>query len=63
MPIRQDKAVAIDPLRVCRIVLHHLVVQQVDDRRAAKRRAGMTGISFLNGIDGEKAEGVDGKLV
>jgi hypothetical protein len=61
--IRQDEAVTVDPLRIRRIVLHQLVVEQVGDRRAAKRGAGMAGLRLFNGVNGEKPEGVDGKLI
>ncbi len=61
--VGQDEAVAVDPLGVGGIVLHELVVEQVGDGGAAERRAGVTGVGFLNGVDGEKSEGVDGELV
>ncbi len=61
--VRQDEAVAVDPLGVRGIVLHQLVVQQIGDGGAAEGRAGVAGLGFFNSIDGEEAEGVDGKLI
>src|SRR5271154_1922806 len=61
--VRQDETVPVDPLRVRWVMLHQLVIEQVSDRRATKRSAGMTGLSLFNGVNGEKSEGVDGKLV
>ena len=50
MSVRQHKAVAIGPLEVRRIVLHQLVIQQVGNRRAAQRSAGMAAIGLLNRV-------------
>ncbi len=61
--VGEDEAVAVDPLGVGGIVLHELVVEQVGDGCAAEGRAGVAGVGLLNGVDGEEAEGVDGKLV
>jgi len=61
--VREDEAVAVDPLGIGRIVLHKLVVQQIGNGGAAERRAGVAGLGFFNSVDGEEAEGVDRKLV
>src|SRR5260370_18735700 len=61
--VRQHEAVAVDPLRIRWIVLHDLVIQQVSDRRATKRGAGMARLSLFNGVNSKKAECVDGKLI
>ena len=61
--VREDEAIAVDPLGVGGIVLHELVVEQIGDGGAAEGCAGVAGVGFFNGVDGEEAEGVDGKLV
>ena len=63
VPIREHEPVPVDPLRIRRIVLHQLVVEQISDRSASKRSAGMARLRLLHGIDSEKAECVDGDLV
>jgi len=44
-------------------VLHELVVKKVGDGGAGERGTGVAGVGLLNGVNGEKAERVDGKLV
>ena len=63
MPIRQHKAVPIDPLRVARIVFHQLMKQQIHNRRAAQRSARVPRLGLLDLIDGQKAEGINGYLI
>src|SRR5271168_2757733 len=63
MPVRQNESVPIDPLRVRRIMLHQLVVQQVSDRSIAERSPRVTGVRLLNRIDRKKTQCVDGELV
>ena len=59
MPVRQHKAVAIRPLRVRRIVLHQLVKQQIGNRRAAQRGAGMAAFGLLHRIHGKQPQRID----
>src|SRR5271157_1639593 len=47
--VGQDEAVAVDPLRVRRIVLHELVVEEVGDGSAAQGCARVTRLSLFDG--------------
>ena len=49
--VREDKAVAIDPIGVLGIESHELVEEDVGHRGHAHRGAGMAGICFEGGID------------
>ena len=62
VPGREDEAVAVGPLRVRRVVVHHLAVEEVRDRRERHRRAGMAGVRLLHRIHRQRADGVDGQL-
>ena len=58
VPVRFDKAVAVEPERVLRIELEMLGEQRRGDVGRTKRRAGMALASVLDRIHGEKADGV-----
>ena len=58
MTIGKYKPVAIHPLRIFRIVLQVVTPQHLGNIGHAHRRAGMSGIGFLDGVHGEGADGV-----
>ena len=59
VPRREHEAVAIEPVRIFRIVLQELRPQRVSHGGGAHRHAGMAGVGILHGIGGQKADGVD----
>ena len=63
VPGREHEAVAVEPVRVGRVVLHHPRVQQVRQRGEGHRRAGMAGLGLLDGVHRERADRVDRELV
>ena len=56
--VGENKAVAIVPLRVFRIVLKEIVPQHLCDIGHAHRRAGVAGVGFLDCIHTQGADGV-----
>ena len=58
----EDEAVAVGPVRIRGVVVHHLRVEQVGDRRERHRRAGMAGVRLLHGVHRQSADGVDRAL-
>jgi hypothetical protein len=44
-------------------VLHDFVEKQISDGRTGEGCSGMAGLRFFNGVNGEDAEGVNGKLI
>ncbi len=58
MSIRQHEAVAVDPVRIGRIMTIVLTPQCDGDFRHSHRHAGMSGIGFLNGIHCQHANRV-----
>ena len=60
---REDEAVAADPGGVAGVATHHLLEEQVGDRREAHRGAGVTVAGGLDRVGGEDARRVDGLLV
>ena len=58
----EDEAVAVGPLRVRRVVVHHLRVEEVRERRERHRRARMAGVRLLHRVHRERADGVDREL-
>jgi hypothetical protein len=50
---RQDEAVAVDPGGVGGVVLHFGAVEVGGQLRGSHGEAGMAGIGFLDGIDGQ----------
>ena len=62
-PAREDETVAVRPVRVRRVVVHHLGVEEVRERRERHGGAGMPGVRLLDGIHRERADGVDRQLL
>ncbi len=63
VPRGQHEAVAAGPVRIRRVVPHHLLEQQVRRRREAHRRTGMSVADLLDRIHREHPYGVDRALV
>ena len=61
--VGQHEAVAIGPDWVLRIEAQDLVPNRVDQRRQRHRRAGMTGVRLLDGVDRQRADRIDRELV
>ena len=59
MAVREHETVAVDPRRVLRVVLHHLLPEQVGDRRAAHRGARVARVGLLHHVGAEHAHKVD----
>ena len=59
---REDEAVAVGPLRVCRVVLHILAPYGISGGRGAHGHSGVAGVGLLNGLGGENANGIDDHL-
>ena len=62
VPGREDEAVAVRPLRIRRVVLQHLPVEQVRERCERHRGARVAGVRLLDRIHGERPDRVDRKL-
>ena len=60
VPAGQHEAVAARPVGVGGVVPHHLLEQQVRDRRQTHRRARVAVADLLHGVGGEHPDGVDG---
>src|ERR1017187_9897042 len=63
VPRRQNEPVSVGPVRVAGIVLQVLLPQHVGHRGRAEGKARMTGGGFLDGVDRERADGIDAELV
>ena len=63
VPGRQHEPVAAGPVRVRRVVPQVARPQDVRHRRRAHRQAGMARLRLLDGVDRERADGVDPELV
>jgi hypothetical protein len=59
----EHETVAIRPVRVLRIVLHHPRPQDIAGRGQAHGGARVAGVGFLHRIHGQGADGVDAKIV
>src|SRR5690606_5098001 len=59
----QHETVASDPVRIGRVVAHHLLEEGVGSGREAHRRTRMAVANLLYGIGGQDAGGVHGPLV
>ena len=57
----QHEAVAVEPVRVRGVVLHHPRVEQVGERCEGHRRARVTGVGLLHGIHRERPDRVDAR--
>ena len=58
----EDEAVAVRPLRIRRVVVHHVRVEEVRERRERHRRARMARVRLLHRVHRERPDGVDRKL-
>ena len=59
VPAGQHETVAAGPVRLGRIVSHHLLVEQVRRRGQADRRTRVPVAHLLHGVGGEQPDGVD----
>jgi hypothetical protein len=59
----QHEPVTVGPLRIARVVAHHVRVEQVRDRRHRHWHAGMAAIRLLDGVDRERPDRVDAEAV
>ncbi len=60
---REHEAVAVEPVRVGRVVLHDARVEQIRERGERHGRAGMPRLRLLHGVHRQGADRVDGELV
>lgn len=58
----QNETVPIEPVRVFGVILHDLIVKNMTHWRTAHRQTRVPGISFLNRINGQESDRVDGLL-
>jgi len=58
VPVRQDKPIAVWPDRILWIEVHDPIPERVDERRQSHRRAGMTRLGLLDGVDGKRPDGM-----
>jgi hypothetical protein len=63
MAIRQYKAIAVGPCRICRIMVQVTAPEYGSDFRQTHRRAGMTGLCILHGIHCQRAQGGSDRLI
>ena len=59
MAVGEHEPIAVGPDRILRVEVHDAVPDRVDQRRQRHRRAGMPGFRLLDGVDRERADGVD----
>ena len=59
MPGREDEPVPAGPVRVGRVVPHHVAVEEIRERRECHCRAGVAGIRLLHGVHRERPNRVD----
>jgi hypothetical protein len=55
----EDKAVAVEPVRVLGVVPHDLVVEDVAHGRASHGEPRVAGVGLLDGVDGQEPDRVD----
>ena len=60
---REDKAIAIDPSGIRRVIAQHTLPQGIRGRSRIHRRARMAGLRLLHSIHDQHSNGVDRKLV
>src|SRR5438270_10714597 len=60
---REDEPVAVGPVRVRRVVIHDLRVEEVGERRERHGCPGVPGVRLLDGVHGERPDRVDRKLL
>ena len=63
VPRREHKTIAIDPLRIARIVLEQSCPQRIRHWRGTEWHARMPAVGFLHGVHREEANRVDALLI
>ena len=63
MARRKQKAIAVFPLGILRVVTQELCPERVSHRRRAQRQAGMPRLGLLHRVDRQRADCVDAKLI
>lgn len=58
----QNEPIPIEPVRILGVVLHDLIVKNMTHRRTAHGQTRVSGVSFLNRINGQESDRVDGLL-
>src|SRR5438270_7893116 len=61
--VGEDKAVAVGPDGVLRIEAQKMLPELVSHRRQRHGRTRMSGVGLLHRVHGQRADGVNGKLV
>src|SRR5436309_14486964 len=59
----QEEAVAVRPTGILRVVAQEASPEQISQRRAAQRQASVPRLGLLHGVNRERANRVDAKLV
>jgi len=63
MADREDETVTIRPVGILGILAEKALPQAVSRRGSIHRRAEMTGVRLLHGVDAKRAQGIDAELV
>src|SRR3984893_529338 len=63
MAARKDKAIAVEPMRVCGIIAQKSLPQHISGGRRIHRGTGVAGICLLHRVDRQHANGVDRQLI
>src|SRR5262245_33997287 len=63
MTVRKHEPITIRPDRILRVEAHDAVPDRVDHRRQRHRRARVSGLSLLDGVNRKRANGVDTQLI
>src|SRR5262249_45989901 len=63
MTRRQNEAVAIRPQRISRVIFEKILPKRIHYWRQTHRSPGVARICLLHGVDRERADGIDTKLV
>lgn len=56
----EHEAIAIKPVRILRIILHDFIIEYVTHRSTTHGQTRVTGVSFLDSIDSQESDRVDG---
>src|ERR1051325_10737940 len=59
----KQKAIAIFPLRIMRVMTQKARPENVSHRRRAERQTGMARLGFLDGVECQGTNGVDAQLI
>src|SRR5262245_4515577 len=63
MAVRKYEAITIGPDRIVRIKAQDPIPDRIDQWRQCHRRAWVSGLGLLHGVDRKRANGVDAKLI